>query len=349
MSTTPRPTLDLVLPTYRRIAALSPDRVPTVYDRRYLSGAAPLTSTTKAGLVVAARQDDLAILRPLMDRRTDEVPAAVWQHIAAWHDPKYVKAVRTGKPRGLAQSQGFQWSPAFAQSVARIWQGQHFAQRLARETGRAVLHPVSGAHHAHPDAGGGFCTFNYVVAALTALRSEDPHARVAVIDLDAHYGDGTMAYAELDPQLSVFDISGGWLRTKVESTRGGRLVSAHVADREDYFAQLLTLPTWLRTHGITDVCLLAGMDPFEADPVGGVPGMTAAALFLRDLFALTVLQSFGIATVVNFAGGYVPEKVVELHGGTIRAMQVVRLLGPFAEELLTNAGYDPRTVTGLSA
>lgn len=334
--TTTRHPLATTPPAPHLLQRLSPDRVPTVYDPRYVSRAAPLTSTTKAGLVMAARADDLDVLTPLVDGETDDAPGEIWASIGRWHAAAYVEAVRTGTPRRLAQSQGFTWSPEFAQSVARIWHGQHVAQRLARDLGRAVLHPVSGAHHAHPAVGGGFCTFNYVVAALDAIRDADPQARVAVVDLDAHYGDGTVAFAAQCADLHVFDIHGAYGRATETEVHGRRAVGYGAADRAAYVAALLHLPEWLRAHGITDVCLLAGVDPFADDPVGGIRGMTAAALFLRDLYALAVLQSLGIATVVNFAGGYVPDKVVELHGGTIRAMQVVRLLGPFAEQLLAD-------------
>lgn len=180
--------------------------VPTVWDPRYVTHAAPLTSTTKAGAVVQACARQLALVpTPAPDDLTP-----VWQHIAAWHAPVYVEAVRTGRPRSRAESQGFHWSPAFADSVARIWLGQSVAHRLAHALGRVVLHPVSGAHHAWPHTGGGFCTFNYVVAALGMVLEDRPGARPAVIDLDAHYGDGTVAFVQQGRLAGhVFDIHGG--------------------------------------------------------------------------------------------------------------------------------------------
>ena len=298
------------------------DAVPAIFDSRYLSGAAPLTSTTKAGLVMAAHADDLDFLQASQPKDL----GVVWSHIASWHRRKYVRAVRYGQPRQLAQSQGFTWSRKFGESVARIWYGQHMAQRLAREAGRAVLHPVSGAHHAHFDQGGGFCTFNYVVAGLSDIQQRDPHARCAVIDLDAHWGDGTIDMIEQhNLPISVFDIHGG-RSTERYKAGGGSVWDYGVQHRDDYWDALRHLPSFLATHDITDVVYLAGMDPFDGDPVGGVNGMTAPALFARDLFVLTLLEAYGISTVVNFAGGYVPDRVVQLHGGTIRAMQSAHLV-----------------------
>ena len=43
-------------------------------------------------------------------------------------------------------------------------------------------------HHAHRDRAGGFCYLNSSAPPQPAART---HARVAVLDVDAHHGDGT--------------------------------------------------------------------------------------------------------------------------------------------------------------
>ncbi len=117
--------------------------LPTIWDPRYSVKAAPLNSTEKQARVV-----ELATRERLLD--ICEVPFeedATWRSIAEVHDPAYVEAVRTGRPEALATIQGFCWSRAFADSVARIWNGQLAACRQAHAD-RVVFHPVSGAHHA---------------------------------------------------------------------------------------------------------------------------------------------------------------------------------------------------------
>jgi len=126
-----------------------------------------MNSTTKQRTVV-----DLATAEQLLEPRA--VPfdaAATWADIATVHDPAFVEAVRTGRPLGLAQSQGFTWSPAFADALCRIWNGHIAACRMALGAG-TVLHPVSGAHHAGFARGSGFCTFNYLVGAARALLTD---------------------------------------------------------------------------------------------------------------------------------------------------------------------------------
>ena len=242
-------------PSLRDVNDLHPDAVPTVYDSRYLSGAAPLTSTTKAGLVMDAHASDLAFLPSAQPPDLD----ALWPHIAQWHRDTYVEAVRSGRPHHLATSQGFTWSPAFAESVARIWYGQHFAQRLARIAGRAVLHPVSGAHHALPESGGGYCTFNYVVAALMDAQARDPQARCAVIDLDAHWGNGTVGMiSHHGLPLHTFDIHGGGsTRSSPYACGKGEAWEYGVNDVSAYWEALSRLPGFIVAHRITDVVYLA--------------------------------------------------------------------------------------------
>jgi acetoin utilization deacetylase AcuC-like enzyme len=58
------------------------------------------------------------------------------------------------------------------------------------ETGRPTLALVRPpGHHAGPDYGGGFCYFNNV--AIAAAQVLDRYPRVAILDFDAHHGNGT--------------------------------------------------------------------------------------------------------------------------------------------------------------
>ena len=152
-------------------------KLTTVWDERYSVRAAPTNSTLKQARVVRAALDE-----GLLDIR--EVPFdsdATWTDIACVHAAEYVRAVRTGVPRALAESQGFDWSPAFAEAVALIWNGHIAACRLA--LGEPVIfHPVSGAHHAGRRHGTGFCTFNFLVGAGRRLLDAGLVRRVLVID-----------------------------------------------------------------------------------------------------------------------------------------------------------------------
>ena len=238
-----------------------------------------------------------------------------WAAIATVHDPAYVEAVRTGEPRSLAESQGFRWSRAFAESVARIWSGHIQACRLVRHEG-LVLHPVSGAHHADRDRGSAYCTFNYLVGAARVMAT-DMERPVAIIDLDAHPGDGTYRLAGDDSAIALFDIAASrWFG----APRIDRIEYHLAHDADEYRAALRRLPAFLDRVRPGLVQYQAGMDPFEDDPVGGITRITEAFLQERDRLVIEAVRSRGIPMVVNLAGGYVEGVSERLHVDTIRVM-----------------------------
>ncbi len=63
---------------------------------------------------------------------------------------------------------------------------------LARgELDRAFCFIGAGGHHAGQKTFGGACCFNDVVIALRHVREISPLRRFAIVDTDAHHGDGT--------------------------------------------------------------------------------------------------------------------------------------------------------------
>jgi acetoin utilization deacetylase AcuC-like enzyme len=59
----------------------------------------------------------------------------------------------------------------------------------------------AGGHHSGRDFFGGFCCFNDVVIAMTYLREVHGVKRFAILDTDAHHGDGTRALVGNDPDV----------------------------------------------------------------------------------------------------------------------------------------------------
>jgi acetoin utilization deacetylase AcuC-like enzyme len=281
--------------------------------------AAPLTSSTKQAAVV--RQ---ALAEGLLDLREAHYdPALAWADICRVHDPAYVDAVRTGEPRDLAESQWFTWSPAFADSVARIWTGHVAASRLALTEGM-VLHPVSGSHHAKRDHGAAFCTFAYIVGASLALLDEGRIKRVLLLDLDAHYGDGHDALTRDDARFVHFDIAAAGRRQIRRETRGLWIETPSPAHYLDSLCD--ELPTLLDRKRPDLVQALLGVDCYENDDVGGIGGMTAVRLRDRDRFVFAELAARRLPSVVSLAGGY-SEPRVELHVQTVREAVAVRAAG----------------------
>lgn len=59
----------------------------------------------------------------------------------------------------------------------------------------------AGGHHSGRDYFGGYCCFNDVVLAITVLRERHGLRRFAILDTDAHHGDGTRDLVRHDPDV----------------------------------------------------------------------------------------------------------------------------------------------------
>ena len=110
--------------------------------------------------------------------------------ISLLHTPEYVRAVRTGTPRDLAQSQSFSWDRHIWTMALAHHAGMIAAVDHAMSTRSVAGSASSGGHHASRREGKGFCTFNWVAGA--AVRALELGAtRVLILDLDQHAGGGT--------------------------------------------------------------------------------------------------------------------------------------------------------------
>ena len=251
------------------------------------------------------------------------------------HTLEYINAVRTGAPRALAESQKFPWSPALFPSVCLTNGGCVAAARQAlRERAAAAL--ASGFHHAHADHGEGFCTFNGLVVAADALKAAGEVQRVAILDLDLHYGNGTAALAAKRPYLTVLSIYGNDYHANVSyrdvTVRRHEDGTNHlsVALQAGCDGRLLNeildqhLPRLLESGKPGLLLYQAGADPLQDDPYSPL-ALTHQALFERDRIVFQFARRHSLPTAWVLAGGYTRDiaKVVEVHLNTFRAAAMV--------------------------
>ena len=251
------------------------------------------------------------------------------------HTRAYVDAVRSGEPRALAESQKFPWSPHLYPSVLLTGGGCLAAARRALSDGVAAA-LVSGFHHAHADHGEGFCTFNSLVVAIDALRAAGAVARVAVLDMDLHYGNGTAALAAARPYLFNMSIYGNdYFQNQafrdvgvVRHTDGANHRSIALPNGsgrremlEAMAAGLATILAW----GRPDLLLYqAGADPYCEDPYSPL-ALDHEDLLARDRRAFEFARAEGIPIAWVLAGGYTKDtsKVVRVHLNTFEAALTV--------------------------
>lgn len=238
------------------------------------------------------------------------------------HDPEYVDAVRTGNPRGLAESQGFHWDPTLWGMVCASNGGVVAAVIEALPTRRVSGSLSSGLHHARRARGAGYCTFNGLV--LAARAALDAGARtVLILDLDAHCGGGTHELIHGDKRIWQMDVSVNAF------DRYDPLGNNHLEMVYDGLRYLPTIErklTWLEREAPRfDICLYnAGMDPFEGCRIGGMPGVTQNVLRDREVAVFSWCRMRGVPIAFVLAGGYLgPEleraRLVALHRLTLEA------------------------------
>ena len=152
------------------------------------------------------------LVRALVEANPDvavqEGPPATWDDVARVHHPEWVRRVRYGllDRRELA-GLGLPWSPALVTRTLHSCGSTTAAARASLEEGVAAA-LGGGMHHAGHRVGRGYCTFNDVAIAIATLRAEGCAARVLILDLDVHQGDGNAELYAGDRDTVVVSIHG---------------------------------------------------------------------------------------------------------------------------------------------
>ncbi|TKK86430.1 histone deacetylase family protein [Herbidospora galbida] len=211
------------------------------------------------------------------------------------------------------------WEAALAAAGA-AWTA---ARRVSGGPAYALCRPPG--HHATRDGYGGSCYLNNAAVAAATLRGEG-YAKVAVIDVDAHHGNGTQAiFWDRDDVFygSVHvDPGAGWFPHYVgfaDETGGGTTLNVPVAPESGD-------AVWLA--GVTRLCEAAAR--FGAEALVVSLGVDAAAddpesplRISREGYFETgrLLGGLGLPTVAVQEGGYHLETLGPLVAATLRGIQ----------------------------
>jgi acetoin utilization deacetylase AcuC-like enzyme len=289
--------------------------VTLFYDPSYAAAGFAFPTTRKARWIA-----DSLTATPIPGITLEQPPSLGEDDLLTVHDIEYVRAVRTGEPRSLAQSQELGWDPGLWPMVLASNGGVVAAALRAMRDGVAGS-LSSGLHHARRDRGCGYCTFNgLAIAAERALAAGA--GDVLILDLDAHCGGGTDGIIAGNPHIRHVDVSVDPFDAYEPGERTTLDIVARVADYLPTIARRLR-DVQPQRFGL---CIYnAGMDPHEDCPDGALAGIRDQHLRQREQLVFDWCRDRGLPVAFVIAGGYVrpprmdEARLVELHRLTLAA------------------------------
>lgn len=178
----------------------------------------------------------------------------------------------------------------------------------------SAMHIGGGFHHAMPDHAEGFCYLHDVAVALVHLLDSGRIERAAVIDTDVHQGNGTARIFQSDARVFTFSIHQENNYPIKEQSDWDIGLDDGTGD-EAYLRLLDAAVNRILAKSQPDlVCMVAGVDPYGEDLLGGL-SLSLAGLRARDRLVVSHCAAAGVPVVGFLAGGYArrPEDTVAAH------------------------------------
>jgi len=294
-----------------------------------------LQRLTDAGVrVVAPSGDNDAALLAVHDRALVEHLATIW---ADWEAGGYLAdfgrdrvvpyvfptaAMLAGLPVRTPTATHAQVGRYCYDTMTLVGPGSWEAIRAAADCARTAAELVSAGapaayalcrppgHHAGPAGYGGSCYLNNAAVAAQALRHAGAD-RVAVLDIDAHHGNGTQAIFYARPDVyygSVHvDPGAGWFPHYMgfaDETGNGAGTSANRnvplapgSGDDPWLDAIGRLCDDVRAHGAQAIVLSLGVDAAAADPESPLQvtadGYRAAGTLIGELGPVAAVQEGG--------------------------------------------------------
>lgn len=247
---------------------------------------------------------------------------------------------------------------AVLEAVDWVWPSVRAVPRVAAGPRRAVVLQRPPGHHNACDerlealerqgwryASGGGCIFNETAVAVRILKKKRPTCRIAVLDLDAHFGDGTAWHFYEDPSvlcvslhldqsdLHVFP----YLKGKAEE-RGMGVGAGHTlnlplppesGDAEaGRLLREFAMPA-IAAHEPELLFLSLGFDGLDGDPTGAELRYTSS-LFEQAAYSCREVCPRLVCTL---QGGYLPEAMADAVGGVLRVVNGQAPAHPLPEKV----------------
>ena len=280
--------------------------VPIFYNDKYVAPSTDFDTLRKSALIAERIPELIHDPSCIVDEAIKQIKKA--------HSPQYVKALMTGDPGYLSETNGFTWDEGIWEMAVNSTAGVLAACKTvltATSTGPRIAGSLSsGLHHASTGQGSGYCTVNGLAIAANYLNNSE----ITILDFDAHCGGGTVNMLRdlnIGHRVSQYDLSTNFFDSYDEDEN--HMISV-AKDDEEYLRKVDGILSDLDS-GMDLVLYNAGTDPY--------PTISHATLEERERRVFKVCVEKNIPCVFVLAGGYTfsqdMNSLVESHIATISA------------------------------
>ncbi len=195
-----------------------------------------------------------------------------------------------------------------------------------------AMNIAGGTHHAFADSGEGFCLLNDVAMAANALIAGKRAARILVIDLDVHQGNGTAHIFRNNDNVwnekrGVFTFSmHGANNFPLHKEQSDLDIALPDKTGDSFYLKVLKENLSLLIDTVQpDIAFFnSGVDVLETDKLGKL-SLSLEGCKQRDKLVFELCKKNKIPVVVSMGGGYSPRlsTIIEAHANTFRAAQEI--------------------------
>lgn len=321
------------------VRAEVPERAEVILRALQAAGLGPLTSPIDHGLdpILAVHDPELVeFLRTLYDRYTDQFGTS---ERAVYPDTFAVRPARR-KPAGLLGQLGHYAFSVDCPVVEGTWTAAYWSAQCALTAADLVRSGERAAyalcrppgHHAAADLFGGFCYLNNAAIVARHLQAGSPAgARVAVLDVDYHHGNGTQSIFYADPSVLYCSLHADpdaeypyyWGAADERGEGAGDGFNRNwplppQTDDATYVSVLDQAVDAVRAYAPRYLVVSAGFDIAEGDPVA-IGGFGISTDGVGEIGRR--IARLGLPTIIVQEGGYGLERLGD---------DVVAFLQPFA-------------------
>lgn len=220
------------------------------------------------------------------------------------HDKGYVHRFIRGELSTQEEKEiGLPWSEWLVERTLRAVSGTLLTSELALQHGLAC-HLAGGTHHAHPSHGSGFCIFNDLAVAASALIHSGKAKKILILDCDVHQGDGTIAFFKDKTDIVPVSWHCEENYPQIKQTAGINIAIPKGANDQEYLSILQnTLPAILDEHQPDFIFYDAGVDVHKDDRLGYV-NLTDQGILDRDKYVIETCVALNLPTACVIGGGY---------------------------------------------